>query len=122
MKMENKTISVVRIEKISRYDIQELKILKAPPQAAKELMEAVNILFGVAPGWKNSTQLMNNIKKFVDMLNTFDKDSIEKSKLEKIKPYIDNPSLAPEKIANVNKSCVGLAEWVRAVYFYANGE
>ena len=120
--MEEKNNLVMRMDSICRNDICEIKALKAPPQAVKELMEAVNILFGVAPNWKNSTKLMNDINKFLNMLKPFDKDNIEKSKLEKIKPYIDNPSLAPEAIAKVGKSCVGLAEWVRAVYFYANGE
>ena len=110
------------MDTITRADICEIKALKNPPIAVKELMDAVDILFGVAPNWRNSKLLMNDINKFLNMLKSFDKDNIEKSTLEKIKPYIDNPSLAPETIAKVGRSCVGLAEWVRAVYFYANGK
>lgn len=72
-------------------------------------MEAVCILFGSKPNWKESKNLMSKMT-FMDELKGFDKDNIPPKVIRALKSYMENPGFLPEEVAKVSsmrlRACV----------------
>lgn len=71
--------------------IQELKSLATPPAACLDVTKAVLILKNGEKrnyAWNNATKMMNVPKKFLEEIQNFDKDNIEESRLEMLKPIL----------------------------------
>ena len=100
------------IPQVSKGDIEEMKTFNKPPVVVKSVLEANSILF------THNVQPYSRFSKTVRDFQSFDKDRIPYSVLEKLEPYIDNPELNSDRIKCVSASAVGVMEWIRSIYQY----
>ena len=101
------------IPQVSKGDIEEMKTFNKPPAVVKYVRDANSILFT-----RNVQPYTPRFSKTVRDFQSFDKDRIPYSVLEKLEPYIDNPELNSDRIKCVSASAVGLMEWIRSIYQY----
>jgi len=123
--------AVKALKTLKKDDVTEVKNMKSPPAGVKLTMEAVCIMKEVPPikvaapdgrgkvddYWEPSKKMMNDTK-FLESLQTYDKDNIKASVIEKIKAYVTNPDFDPPLIAKASKAAYGLCCWVRAMEVY----
>ncbi|XP_075250490.1 dynein axonemal heavy chain 3-like isoform X2 [Convolutriloba macropyga] len=114
-------------------DITIVKSMKNPPEAVKVVMEAVCVMRGqkaerkpdpsgsgkmVEDYWGPSLKLLGDMK-FLEALQTFDKDNIPGPVIKKIRDkFVDHPLFKPEVVRNVSTACEGLCKWVLAMEVY----
>ncbi|XP_037908989.1 dynein heavy chain 3, axonemal [Hermetia illucens] len=112
-------------------DITFVKSMKNPPYGVKLVLEAVCVMKGIKPERKpdasgrmiddywGSSQRMLGDMKFLESLQTFDKDNINPAIMKKIRDkYISDRDFVPEKIRSASTACEGLCKWVRAMDVY----
>ena len=56
--------------------------------------------------------------KFLESLQTFDKDNIPPSTIDRVRPYLDLKEFDPEVVKKASKAAYGLCSWVRAMEAY----
>eukprot|EP00898_Chlorokybus_atmophyticus_P008353 jgi/Chlat1/8519/Chrsp80S07812 len=120
------------LDTLSKNDITELKGMKSPPGGVKLVMEAVCIMKNIKPTrikdpggsgkmvedyWESSKKMISD-SDFLKALKEYDKDNIAPPIILKIKPYIANPDMNPDKILQASKAAYGLCCWVRAMEAY----
>ncbi len=105
--------------------------MKNPPPGVRLVMEAVCVMKGIKPEritdpngkkiddyWKPSQKILGEMK-FLESLQTFDKDNIPAATIKVIRDkYIPNPEFVPEKIKSASSAAEGLCKWVRAMEQY----
>lgn len=105
--------------------------MKNPPAGVRLVMEAVCVIKGIKPDritdpsgkkvddyWKPSQKILGEMK-FLESLQTFDKDNISPAIIDTIrKKYIPNPEFVPEKVKTAASAAEGLCKWVRAMEQY----
>jgi dynein heavy chain, axonemal len=105
--------------------------MKNPPPGVRLVMEAVCVLKGIKPDritdangkkiddfWKPSQKILGEMK-FLESLQTFDKDNINAAIIKVIRDkYIPNPEFEPEKVKTAASAAEGLCKWVRAMEQY----
>ena len=96
-----------------------MKSFKNPPQLVKLVMETICILFDITPDWYSSVKLLNKLE-FLDMLIKFDMTNVSNEKIEKIRPYMNDPNFRGEIILKASKTGFTLFCWVKAIYDYRN--
>ncbi|CEM09924.1 unnamed protein product [Vitrella brassicaformis CCMP3155] len=120
------------LKKLSKGDITEVKSMKSPPPGVVLVMEALCIMFGIAPKkvptadgkgkkddyWEPAKKSLLGDAKFLQRLFEYDKDNIAPAIMEKIKPYEINPDFDPEVIKKASVAATGLCKWVRAMVIY----
>ena len=111
--------SVEAIQAISIGDITELKSLKQPPQLVKMVSEPMCILFGVTPSWPEAKKLWGQGRKFINRLLNFDKDHIEKQKIQAIQKYVRDDRFFPDEVKKASAAAASVCMWVRAIDIYA---
>ncbi len=109
--------AVESLDALDKKSIQEIKSFANPPEMVEFTLNAVCIMFGVKPNWKEAKNLMNDMK-FLDKLKNYDKDHIPKSKIRKLKPFMKNKNFTPEKVEKVSAAAKSLCMWVRAMHTY----
>ncbi len=114
-------------------DITLVKTMKSPPYGVKLVMEAVCVLKGFKPDripdpsgsgkkiedyWGPSKRMLGDMK-FLESLQTYDKDNITPAIMKQIRnKYANNPDFDPDKIKNASTACEGLSRWVLAMEKY----
>jgi dynein heavy chain, axonemal len=56
--------------------------------------------------------------KFIENLQTFDKDNIPQGTIDKVRPYLELQEFDPDTVKKASKAAFGLCSWVRAVESY----
>ena len=116
---------------LSKNDIIEVKSMKSPPAGVKLTMETVCIMKGVKPTkvaapdgrgkvddyWEPAKKMMNDTQ-FLNTLFDYDKDNIPDAVVEKVRPYLDDPTFDPDVVAKSSQAAMGLCKWVRAMMIY----
>lgn len=64
------------------------------------------------------TQALLGDSKFLETLQTFDKDNIPATTVEKVRPYMELKEFDPEVVKKASKAAFGLCSWVRAMEAY----
>uniref|UniRef100_A0A0G4EZA7 AAA+ ATPase domain-containing protein n=1 Tax=Chromera velia CCMP2878 TaxID=1169474 RepID=A0A0G4EZA7_9ALVE len=114
--------------------IREVKALGKPPVGVRLTMEAVCIMFQVAPTKKNDpdnpgkkiddywesaqAKLLKDPKLLLEKLMGYEKDEIPDSVITKIGPYIDKEDFQPAVIKKASVACEAMCMWVRAMHTY----
>ena len=119
------------LDTLKPADITVIKSMKNPPAAIKLVLEAVCVLKGLKPDrkpdamgrliddyWAASLKMLGDIK-FLESLQTFDKDNIPVPIMKKIREvYISDRDFIPDKVKAVSTACEGLCRWIRAMDVY----
>ena len=118
------------LDTLTKSDITELKGMKSPPAGVRLVLEAVCILKGIkaarvkdsngkmVPDYWGPAKTMMTDTGFLASLQTFDKDNIPPSVINKVRPYVSNPDMAQEVIKKASKAAFGLCCWVGAMEAY----
>ena len=130
--------AVQALKLLTKNDIVEVKALKNPPAGVRLVMEVACIFFGrkpkmvpdtregAKPGakmqdyWGQSTDLVKDPVKFLDLLLSYDKDAISAEIIEKADPYMLREDFDPAAIKKVSKACTSICMWARAMHTYYN--
>lgn len=116
------------LQKLSKYEISELKTLKKPPLPVKMVLEAVCNILGVPPArYKKGGEFVEDYwmaamgkrvlgdPKILEKLVSFDKVAINKAVIEKLENFIKNPEFDPEVASHASEAAKGMCLWVRAM-------
>lgn len=106
------------LKSINRDDIYEIRSFGNPPVLVQTVMEAVCVLFNKKPNWDSSKELLTDVK-FLNKLETFEKDHIPEKNLKKLQHYINLDDFDPERVKTVNQASTSLCMWVIAIDGYA---
>ena len=105
---------------LNKNDIIEMKSYPTPPQELVMVISAVCILFGKKESWDDGKKLMNEPKKFLENLKTYNKDSIPEKILKKVRKYIKMSSFKPEIILSKSKAGESICKWCIAIVNYSD--
>ena len=72
---------------------------------------------GSKPTWDDSKKLLTDTK-FLESLETYDKENIPDKTIKQLQKYINNPDFVPEKVKKVSTAATSLCMWVRAMDVY----
>jgi dynein heavy chain len=111
--------AVKALQTLDKKSITEVKSYVNPPEMVAVTMEAVCILLGVKPEWKEAKTLLNDMQ-FLERLMDYDKDSISPVIIRKLKKFVDDPRFQPKKVGKVSDACRCLCAWALAMYKYDN--
>uniref|UniRef100_A0A1Y1N3H8 Dynein heavy chain coiled coil stalk domain-containing protein n=3 Tax=Photinus pyralis TaxID=7054 RepID=A0A1Y1N3H8_PHOPY len=121
------------LKALNKNDITEVRAMKKPPIGVIYVIEAICICKGIKPlkvagaklgekvndYWEPGRNMLSDPGAFMSSLLNFDKESITEAMITQLKPYVDNPTFTPQKIAQASKACMSLCTWVHAMYkFY----
>ncbi len=120
------------LKSLSKADITEMKAMKKPSMAIKMTMAAVAILCGVAkdkkckegdpridPYWEPAVKDLLGDSKFLQRLQTYDRDNMAPDIIELATTFTDDPDFEPDVIAKRGSvAAAGLAKWVHAMIKY----
>ena len=117
------------VQQLKKGDIDEVKLMKTPPQACIAVIRTLCIMFDVPPKkvgtgkdkvedyWTPAKESVLNAK-LLSRCQGYDKDNIDPAKIEKLKPLIEAPEYEEGKIENASKAAFGLSKWVKAMVQY----
>ena len=120
---------------ITKGEIAQLKKYATPPDDVKTVMEAVCILFDIAPDRKldpntqkvtyeywGQTQKMLANERFLKNLIEYDKNSIPEKMIKGVGKYTADPKFTKEHLTKVSTVAASIATWVMAMekYYYVN--
>ena len=74
----------------------------------------IYVLSGRKPDWETSKQLLRE-SNFIKQLQHFEKDKIDRKRLQALQKYIEMPDFTYTKIASVSKAAAGLCMWVQGI-------
>ena len=111
--------AVKALQTLDKKSITEVKSYVNPPEMVDVTMQAVCILLGVKPEWKEAKLLLNDMQ-FLHRLMDYDKDAIPASIIRKLKKYVADPRFEPKKVGKVSDACRCMCAWALAMYKYDN--
>lgn len=110
---------------LNKANLTELKSFGSPSDDVKNVGSAVMVLLSPAGkiakdrSWKATKNMMAKVDGFLDSLINFDKENIDQSNLEALKPYLEDPNFNEEFIRSKSAAAAGLCSWVvNIVRFY----
>lgn len=120
------------LKNLDKSDITEMKAMKKPSLAIKSVMAACCIMLGVKPDkkvkdgdpkvdpyWGPATKNLLNDARFLQRLQTYDRDNMDPAVVEGAKTFTDDPEFDPEVVAKKGSAAAaGLARWVHAMVKY----
>ncbi|KAL2631405.1 hypothetical protein R1flu_016091 [Riccia fluitans] len=126
--------AIKQLSQLNKKDISELKSFTQPPPRLLTVLEALCVILKKEPKhikhppfgtnietansyWPVARELLSQVD-FVKMLLSFNKDAMENSTMEKLKPYMENPLFKPEKVRRISVACRSICIWIRAMYNY----
>ena len=109
--------ALAALDSLDKSKIQEVKSFKNPPLLVGVTMEAVCILLGKKPDWKESQKLLADMQ-FLQNLKTYDKDNIEHKRIRKLQKYIKREDFTTEKVGKTSAAAKCLCAWVLAINTY----
>jgi dynein heavy chain len=108
-----------KVAEISANDITMMKNYAQPPDAVKQVMAAVCILFGEKnTDWKTSLGLLKDLKFRDKCINYINERVLDAKTIKKIQPYIEDKEFDPEIITRSSVPAGGLCLWVHAMNTY----
>lgn len=96
-----------------------MKTYTTPPEEVGVVISAVCLLRDKKETWADGKLLMKDPGEFISSLQTYDKDNVKESKLKKLKKYIDDERMAPERVAKKSSAAKSICLWVHAIYNYS---
>lgn len=106
------------VKMITRPDICELRSYRSPSPKVLEALHAVAILLDEDQNdWK---KMLADAEVFLNRLKNFHKDNVAAAKLEKLKPFVENPDFTRENVACFHGACGYMVDWVREIYAHAS--
>jgi len=126
--------AMIAVQEVTARDIAEIKCIKLPPEAAKQTLTAVCILFGRKPArvknefgrfyedyWGPSINMLGN-RSFLADLQKFDKDNIPPGFIKRLTHLVpevaDDSGSILEKAQVFSKATGAICMWARAMYQY----
>ncbi|KAJ1435246.1 dynein heavy chain, partial [Ochromonadaceae sp. CCMP2298] len=120
------------LKNLDKSDITEMKAMKKPSLAIKMTMAAISIMLGVKPDkkmkegdpridpyWVPASKELLNDPRFLQRLQTYDRDNMNPDVVTKAKTFTDDPEFDPEVVAKKGSmASAGLAKWVHAMVKY----
>uniref|UniRef100_T1J281 AAA+ ATPase domain-containing protein n=1 Tax=Strigamia maritima TaxID=126957 RepID=T1J281_STRMM len=111
--------------------IATVRKLGRPPHLIMRIMDCVLILFSkkmqpvkpdpevefAKPSWAESLKMMSNTN-FLQMLQTFPKDTINDEMVELLEPYLEMPDYNMDMGRRVCGDVAGLLSWTKAMVFF----
>jgi dynein heavy chain len=120
------------LNSLDKSDIVEMKAMKKPSPAIKSVMAACCIMLDVKPDkkvkegdpridpyWGPAVKNLLNDTKFLQRLQTYDRDNMNPDIVAKAKEFTDDPEFDPEVLAKKGSvAAAGLGKWVHAMVKY----
>ncbi|KAH7825191.1 dynein haevy chain 4, outer dynein arm beta [Monocercomonoides exilis] len=111
---------------LNKPNLTELKSLASPPSDVVDVGAAVLILMSPPSGvardlsWNSVKKMMGQVDRFLEQLQTFDKDHIPPANLKAVQPYLDRESFNGDSIMKKSVAAAGLCKWVINIvkYYY----
>ena len=112
---------------LNKQDIVEVKSLKHPPEAVKNVMKGVCIIKKQAPikgtdgkpsYWVAAKKNLLSKSNFVKTLLTFKMKSLTDRIVEPLRPLLADPNFTPEIVRSSSVAAAGLCRWLHAVVGY----
>ena len=107
------------LDTLNKNDIIEMKSYPKPPEDLVLVISAVCLLLEVKENWDEGKKLMNQPENFINMLKTFNKDTIKDSKLKKLKKYVNDPRFEPKLIEKKSQAGKSICMWAKAIDNYS---
>lgn len=107
------------LETLEKKDIVEMKSYPSPPEEVAVVISAVCLLKDKKENWDEGKKLMSNPQEFITSLREYNKDDIKEAKLKKLKKYIDDERMIPERVEKKSSAAKSICLWAHAVYNYA---
>lgn len=109
------------VDCLDKTSIQELKTLQKPPPAVFDVSKACLLLLKSEKknlGWPNAQKMMGQPQKFIEEIGAFDKEHIDETILDLVKPIVALPHFNFEEMASKSKAASFLCAWVVNVVEY----
>jgi hypothetical protein len=113
------TAALASLQALAKCHIDELKTYVAPPQAVRDVCQAVCLLFGLESGSWEEAKMLFSTEGFFNNLVYFDKNQISAHRLRDLKKLTQRPSFDLDTLCCVSKAAEALCKWVKAVEMYA---
>jgi dynein heavy chain len=112
--------ALAALDTLNKNDIVEMKSYPTPPQELVMVIGAVCVLFGKKENWDEGKKLMNEPKKFLDSMTTYNKDKIPEKIVKKVRKYIKMKDFIPSIIVKKSKAGESICKWVIAIVSYSD--
>lgn len=109
--------AIKALDSLDKSKINEVKSFKNPPLLVGVTMEAVCILLGKKPEWKEGQKLLSDMN-FMKTLMEYDKDNIEPKRIRKLQKYIKREDFTAEKVGKTSAAAKCICLWVLAMNTY----
>jgi dynein heavy chain len=117
---------------LNKANLTELKSFGSPSDEVVSCTAAVMVLLS-PPGkiakdrsWKAAKNMMAKVDAFLDQLINFNKENIDQSNLEALKPYLEDPNFNADFMKSKSVAAAGLCSWVVSIvkfyYVYCDVE
>ena len=106
------------LDTLNKDDINEMKSYAQPPKLLEPVICAVCLLLGKKESFDQGKKEMNDPKKFILGLKTYDKDHIPDKQIKKLQKYLKQPNFKPETVESASKAGKSLCMWVIAIDKY----
>ena len=118
------------LKSVTRGNIDELRLTKAPTAGVLLTMEAMCIMFNVKVKkigkvghkkldyWGAAKKELLGNPKFLQKIYKYDRDHIDIKIINKIKKYIQDPEFKPEKVLHSSIAAEAMCKWVIAIAKY----
>lgn len=117
MPMYNKAMKA--LDTLDKKDIVEMKSYTTPPEEVGVVISAVCLLRDKKEDWASGKLLMGNPAEFIKALQEYDKDNIKDAKLKKLKKYVEDERMDPERVAKKSGAAKSICLFAHAMYNYA---
>ena len=92
-----------------------MKAYKSPPDAVKNVAEAVCLLFAKEPNYQNFLKLIVDYT-FVKAMVNYDTSRVSDYALTRLSKYVENENFTPEYVAKISVGASFLCAWVISIY------
>jgi dynein heavy chain len=113
------------LDTLNKANLTELKSFGSPSDEVKNVAAAVMVLTAPAGkipkdrSWKAAKNMMAKVDAFLEQLINFNKENIDNSNLEAVKPYLADPNFNENFIRSKSSAAASLCAWVvNIVQFY----
>ena len=91
-----------------------------PPAVVERIFEGVCIFMNKKYDWATAKLLMSDLKGFIDMLLTYDKESIKPNMIKKVRELIDKypDDFDPKKVEMRASAAANVCVWILAMELY----